>query len=147
MVRQFIEIPVPVDRVDEVYQLLARTPKHYADAGRPAAALDGSVVVRAYRHTSNTMRQFMDLLGENPGVFITGPDMERRLGLTSAQFRGHLGGFTRLLYGPLNQPVGSSWFFDAEPRGQGGTVEYRATDHVAAEIRRAKEDYERSKRR
>ncbi len=145
MAREFVSITVPVDRVDEVYSLLARSP---AKAGRPEVAEDDdSVVSRAYRQTSDTMRRFLDVLARKPGQFVTGGEMERSLGLTQAQFRGHLGGFTRLWYGPLKQPEGSTWFFEASPRGQGGTYEYRATDEVAAQIQSAKEEYEKRERR
>lgn len=151
--REFVSITVPVERVDEVYDLLARRvtagPARSVTTGPPAtdtAANDESLIVRAYRLTSDTMRQVLDLLSENPGRFITGLEIENQLGIKPPQFRGHLGGFTRLWYGPLGQPDKTPWFFEAE-QTPGGTYQYRASQEVAAEIRRAKEEYVKSKER
>lgn len=144
MGREFVSVPVPVDRVDEVYELLARK----ADASRapqPIEGTDDSVISRAYRQTSDVMRRFLDTLAARPGELVSAGELQRALDLSDEKFRGHLGGFSRLWMGPLQQ--GKSWFFDAWGSGEGGTMEYRATADVAEALRRAKADYESSKKR
>lgn len=89
----------------------------------------------------------LDVLAEHPGALIGAGDLQRALVLTDEQLRGHLGGFNRLWTGPLQQPVGSRYFFYASGSGEGGTMEYRATAEVAEEIRRAKDEYARSRKR
>jgi hypothetical protein len=136
MSREFVNIPVPVDRVDEVYALLARQPRA---AGALEPARVPALVAQAYRQTSDVMRRFLDALADKPGQRIGAADMQQLLGIPDAPFRGHMAGFKRLWTGPLHQSDTTPFFFYASGSGTGGTMEYAVTPEVAAEIRRAKE--------
>lgn len=142
MSREFVNIPVPVERVDDVYELLARKPSPAAT--EPDEKDEDARIVEAYRRTTDTTRQFLDILADHPGELIGAGEMERQLGRTSSQFRGHLGAFARLWSRTLKG--GEHWFFNAWGSGEGGTMEYRATVEVAEKIRRAQAEYSSKKR-
>jgi len=109
---EFIMVPVPRDRVQEVYRLLATEPV------LPTAALTGeeeaepwtdSDITRAYRESPPRMKLFLDYLASMPGQAVTSEETAKAVDYTRHQQAGMLGAFGRRV---KNRYGRSTWFFE-----------------------------------
>lgn len=119
MGQEFISIPVPRDRVQEVYELLAR-PKSPSD-GEPAGpvasvlpiAADSATVERAYRESPPAMRLVFEYLASKPGVKIPMTELASNIARHPHQVAGVLGAFGRRWKGRYHGGKNTPWPFEA----------------------------------
>ena len=97
---EYIQVPVPIDRVQEVYELLARprvsadSPAADAIAGRPQPWSD-ELLVHAYEDSPEAMKKLLDTLAERHDQTVTMDELAGVLGLERGQVAGVLGAFSR----------------------------------------------------
>ena len=140
MSQEFLTIPVPIDRVQEVYELLGR-PKGAttsAPSSPPspiAEATDAAVVARAYRESPPAMKKIFDHLAENAEHVVMGNDLAAAIGYHPHQMAGALGAFGRRwknrYHGGENTkwPFASWWDFDVN------TMAYKMSAETAEVIK------------
>lgn len=130
MATEFVMVPVPADRMREVYALLAGMPAG-ASAGAAAsaigqpAALHGGwtarMIERAYQESPDPMKRFLDFLASNAGRVVSSDETAKAVGYSPQQQAGMLGAFghrTRSRYQL------ETWFFEAT-YGASGLAQYR----------------------
>lgn len=130
----YVSVPVPEDRVQEVYALLAgEAPGE--PVGNGAAEWAQEAIVRMYRESPPAMRAFLDHLCDHAGQEFTLQQMADAIDRTAQQTRGVLGAFGHRVssrYRWTSWPILSEW--DSEER----TVLYEMSPAVAQMIRSAR---------
>ena len=141
----FVKVPVPVDRLGEVYALLARARSD--ELGSRTAADEPSVVVpsidtetiaRAYRESSDAMQKALDHMADHAGQVIRMEELAGSVGYSAAQMRGTLGSFgnrwKNRYQGGEDVPLPfSRWWAAAD-----STMAYQMSGDVAAVMRAAR---------
>lgn len=136
----FVMVPVPAERVTEVYALLAQepaeaTPEPFEWKPAPARpAPDAFLVSLAYRDSSPKMKAFLDYLADRPDEWISGPQVGEAIGYPKgSQVAGMLGAFGRRwehrYHGVAASPFESTW------NGVENHMDYRMSGDIAAIIR------------
>src|ERR1035437_10934574 len=94
---EYVSLPVPVDRGQDVYELLARPGGAGAVDGVSATSLPWSeeLLQRAYDESSKAMRAVLETLASRPGERIPVTELTEAAGLERGQFPGVLGAFGR----------------------------------------------------
>jgi hypothetical protein len=137
-----VMVPVPEDRVLEVYALLAR-PKGAAEsipavvsAGPvvEAPSIDDELIARAYRESPPAMKGFLEYLADRPGVWISSREIGDSLGLDWNKVAGVLGAFGRRWHNRYQQPQ-KRWFFDERWNHDKNHQEYRMPERAAEVIK------------
>lgn len=138
MTTEFILVPVPRERVQEVYRLLAQEPAPAGVVGaqETPAAQPGSWteadIVTAYRESPEKMKLFLDYLASSPGQSFTSAETANAVGYTRQQQAGMLGAFghrAKRRYGR------SSWFITYLWSGERSAFVYSMDLHAAKVIR------------
>ncbi len=125
----FVMVPVPVDRLPEVYRLLGQMPGEGASddqAARPAWSSQDIAKLARTLGPDKAARAILDLGSEQPGQPVWFGDVCERVGRSHHAVRSELGGFTRMLrvqFGRID------WPFRAE--GVNGRVLYTVDEAVA----------------
>jgi hypothetical protein len=144
MSQEYINLPVPADRIQEVYELLARpkgsaTPAaaspspDQAEVGEPA--LDKALLARAYRESPDTMKKVFDHLADNADHDIPMEDLAKAVGYHPHQMAGAFGAFGRRWKNRYHKgedvkwPFGAWWDFDRN------TMVYKMSAEAAAVIK------------
>lgn len=128
----FVHVPVPVDRVLEVYALLSAPRAESGRAGesspeelprespwtppaggkglprRTWSAEDLARFINSGTKTSRTVAAMMDVLAEKPGEQVTTTELVERLGVTKHELRGALAALTRHIHKHYNR---NNWPF------------------------------------
>ena len=76
----FVMVPVPATRVQEVYELLAK-PAHLSPAG-DRKPWPPETLKRCYRESSEHFQKFLDHLADNAATPVSGGDLAKATGLT-----------------------------------------------------------------
>ena len=137
MSSNYVNVPVPVELVPELYAWIAeRTSKPSgqapaAPAGAPfsTASWTEQEIVSAIKGASPTMRRMWRALAESPGVEMSLDMLADRTGIARASFRGYLSGYGRYHNAHWK---GRPWFFQWVWRD--GLAWYSVTTTVAATI-------------
>lgn len=138
MATEFIMVPVPRERVQEVYRLLASAPGTPAAEEAEAAPDDtarrwsDAEIARAYRESPQKMKVFLEYLAGRPGQPATVEETAAAVGYTRHQQAGMLGAFghrAKKRYGK------EAWFIDYGWSGQRGAWAYTMFDDAAQVIR------------
>jgi|SRR6187399_193611 len=140
---EFVNVPVPVQHVTAVYELVARLAAGAETNGAGAAASDGAapavlseaLVTRMYRESEPAHRRLLEYLAGRPGQWLDSQAVADGLGLPYGRksLAGSLGAFGRRAdhrYDGL-KPFESSW----DPERY--LVELRMGQEVAAWIKAA----------
>jgi hypothetical protein len=137
-------VPVPEDRVHEVYRLLANQPTSEAASGssvvrtaEPPAAPDEALIVRAYRESPDAMRRFIEYLAEHPGIEVSSRQVAKDLGMTWNQLAGTLGAFGRRWKNRYRAE--RKGFFEDRWNFEESHQQYRMPTDVAAVIKGARD--------
>jgi len=135
MATEFIMVPVPRERVQEVYRLLAQEPAAAGVAGAPETpAAPGSwteaEIVTAYRESSEKMKVFLDCLASSPGQSFTSAETAKAVGYTRSQQAGMLGAFGHRAKRRYGKPT---WFMTYTWSGERGEFVY-TMDLAAAKV-------------
>jgi len=143
----FINIPVPIDRVDEVYAVLGKprtttsapapAPEAPAAASEvPTAELPEDLILRAYRESPPGMKAVFDYLADRPKQEVPMTELAAGIDRKPNQVSGVLGAFGRRWKNRYHQTGGwpfSSWWDWDESQ-----MHYRMSEEVAAVIRKAR---------
>jgi hypothetical protein len=142
MSSEFVMMPVPVDRVQEVYELLARP--SVADGTGTA---DGASVIplpwsdeflrRAYKESSAAMKSVLDTLASRPGETVSVADLAVATGLDRRKVPGVLGAFGRRWSHRYDQGEANLPFKSYRSVAAGMTV-YEMDEAVAAALTRVR---------
>lgn len=119
--QDYISIPVPVDRVQEVYELLARprTSAEQATKADPAPVNgfpmpDMHLVERAYRESPEAMKKVFKHLAANPDRVVPMDELAKVVGYTGrSEMAGALGAFGRRWKHRYNGGIDTKWPFEA----------------------------------
>jgi hypothetical protein len=142
--QEYVNLPVPVDRVQEVYELLGRpkgsvvlaapaTPATQSEAVEPD--LDKALLKRAYRESPDTMRKVFDHLADKADHDVPMEDLARAVGYHPHQMAGAFGAFGRRWKNRYHKgedvkwPFGAWWDFDRN------TMVYKMSAEAAAVIK------------
>lgn len=130
---RYVMVPVPEERVPEVYAFLASAPvaaeprsaepqaePNAAEAQAEVEWTDEEIkkawseeeIQEVYRETTDNVRHLLDYLAARPGQNIRIAELKAELGFTTAQFRGVTGGFGKRISHRHDQ---KKWFFRVEP--------------------------------
>jgi hypothetical protein len=107
---EFVHVPVPAERVQEVYELLARRPEEAAVNGSRGWSRDN--LLRAYRESPEAMKKAFDYLADHAGQEVTTDELAAAIGVTRSQLAGVIGAFGRRKknrYGQENLPFRAVW--------------------------------------
>ena len=146
MSQEYIHIPVPADRVQEVYELLARPkaePRVIADAPVDAlttamvdsreAAEQPALVARIYRESPDTMKSMMKALAARAGHGVPMEVVAEEVGRAPRQMAGALGAFGRRFKHRYSMEA-THWPFEAWWDYERNTMVYRMSTNVAEVI-------------
>lgn len=146
MDKQFVNIPVPADRVDEVYAVLGRAkapaapieakPEDIDDAvGAQPGALDEALIIRAYRESPPAMVAVFDYLASHPSKDVGMGELAKGVGTTPKRLSGALGAYGRRKKYRYHQT--DAWPFKAWWDYVNGHAVYHMSGEVAAIIKKA----------
>jgi len=147
MATEFVMVPVPVERVREVYAVLAGeapgdAPTKAADdeGGDPASTLlmgdwSEELIARAYRESPGSIVGIFNYLSDNPGREVIADELAQHINRTRAQMAGALGAFGRRT---KNRYGRQSWPFHAWWSHESHRVIYKMDADVAEVIREAR---------
>jgi hypothetical protein len=122
----FVSVPVPAERVQEVYALLARPPGDLPEPPEPEWT--DSDIRKMFRESPDTMKTFLLHLARNTGDTFLAGEMATAIGRQRRQLAGALGAFSRR----LSQRYGrKTWPFDADWNHEAGMVSYSMSESVA----------------
>jgi hypothetical protein len=133
---EFVSVPVPVDRVQEVYELLARQP------ARPAASppvtqegypegWDKAMIDRMFVESSGAMRRILYSIADKSPSWVTTAEIGEASDLTARQVIAALGPFRKRVRGRYGI---ESWPFEARELAGAGITRYSMPDGIAGEI-------------
>ena len=137
----FVYVPVPVDRLVDVYKFLGCTeapdtnqaPMPPSPVEPALAAFDPNLLARAYRESPDTMKRVFDCLADNAGKAIGLAEVAGAVGRNTKQMSGVLGAFGRRWLNRYHKGVDTKWPFSAWWDFEGNTMVYRMS-HEAAEV-------------
>lgn len=118
----FVSVPVPVNRVQEVYELLARQPARrvaaqaVAEEGFPEG-WSGALIERMFLESSSAMRRILASIARRSPVWVTTGEIAAASELTSRQVVASLGPFEKRVrgrYGMSRWPFHTREFVDAK---------------------------------
>jgi hypothetical protein len=133
MMAEFVNVPVPPDRVQEVYGLLARGAEEAAVNGARGWSRDN--LLRAYRESPEAMHKAFDYLAGHAGQEVSTEELAAAIGVTRSQLAGVVGAFGRRKknrYGEDDLPFRAVWSAGA------GMKVYEMSPAVAAVINEAR---------
>jgi hypothetical protein len=117
--QEFISIPIPIDRVQEVYELLGRPrgatavqPSQQQTAAQPG--IDPELIARAYNESPDSMKRAFKHLAANAGRDVPMNDLAAAVGYRPKEMGGALGAFGRRWanrYGGP-KPFSDRWGYD-----------------------------------
>ena len=141
MSQEYISMPIPVDRVQEVYELLARprgeSPQPSSQPSNGGDGLDPVLIERAYRESPDAMRKVFDHLAANAGQDVVTQELGDAVGYTAHQMAGTLGAFGRRWKNRYHGGKAAKWPFSARWDYGTGNAVYNMDPEVALVIKHA----------
>jgi hypothetical protein len=142
---EFVSIPVPADRVQEVYELLARQPARPSSG--PPVTQEGypegwnkAMIDRMFVESSGAMRRILYSIAERSPSWVTTAEIGAASDLTARQVIASLGPFQKRVRGRYGI---ERWPFEAREFVDAGITKYSMPEGIADEItalmRRAEE--------
>jgi hypothetical protein len=132
----FVSVPVPVERVQEVFELLARQPSR--PSGGVSVTEDGyaegwnqALLDRTFVESSSAMRRILHVIAERSPAWVTTAEIAEASGLTARQVVASFGPFEKRIRGryALNR-----WPFDTREFVDAGIFKYRMSASTANRI-------------
>jgi len=133
---QLVTVPVPVERLQEVYALLAQTPVRSSavaqvlEEGYPAG-WSRALIERMFVESSSAMRRILTAIAQNSPRWVTTGEIAGACGLTTRQVIASLGPFEKRVKGRYGM---SHWPFTAREFVDAGILKYSMTPEVAAQV-------------
>jgi len=132
-VPEFVSVPVPIDRVQEVYELLARrAPSPTVSEGELHS--DGwhpELIDRMFVESSGAMQRILVAIAQNAPGWCTTEEVARNAGLSVRQAVASLGPFEKRVRGRYGM---SRWPFAAREFVDAGIVKYSMSTETAQVI-------------
>ncbi len=133
---EFVSVPVPVERVQEVYELLARQPgKALVE---PSVTEDGyaegwnqALLDRMLIESSSSMRRILCVIAEHAPGWATTADIAEASGLTARQVVASLGPFGKRIRGRYGM---SQWPFETREFVDAGVFKYRMSPETSNRV-------------
>lgn len=133
---EFVSVPVPAERVQEVYALLARQPlrataaQHVSEDGYPDG-WDRALIERMFIESSSAMRRILAAIAYRSPGWITTGEIADAASLTARQVVASLGPFEKRIRGRYGM---GRWPFDAREFVDAGIFKYSMSPEVASQI-------------
>lgn len=133
---EFVSVPVPVDRVWEVYELLARRPSRRTSGHRSTENGDGEVwsqplIDRMFVESSEAMRRILSAIAQASPGWVTTMEIAATSGLTARQVVASLGPFEKRVRGRYGM---NRWPFEAREFVDAAVFKYSMSSETAARI-------------
>ncbi|MHB8705703.1 MAG: hypothetical protein ACYC77_04225 [Coriobacteriia bacterium] len=131
-----VHVPVPVERLQEVYALLARQPAtpsvshQVLEEGYPAGWTK-ALMSRMYEESSCAMRRILVSIAQRSPGWVTTGDVADGAGLTTRQVIASLGPFEKRVRGRYGM---GQWPFAAREFVDAGIFKYSMSPEVARQI-------------
>jgi len=141
---EFVSVPVPIDRVHEVYRLLASQPSrktigpHVTENGYPEG-WSQSMIERMFVESSSPMRRILHSIAERSPNWTTTVEIAEASDLTARQVVASLGPFEKRVRGRYGM---SCWPFEAREFVDVGMFKYCMSRGTAEGIIAVMEDVE-----
>ena len=129
-------VPVPVERLQEVYAVLAREPANptgshqVLDEGYPAG-WNKALVDRMFVESSSAMRRILGAIAQRSPNWVTTGEIAEASEMTGRQVVASLGPFEKRVRGRYGM---SQWPFDAREFVDAGVLKYSMSPEVASQI-------------
>jgi hypothetical protein len=133
---EFVSVPVPAERVQEVYALLARQPTRpsaspkVTDDGHPAGWTQ-DLVDRMFVESSSAMRRILLAIAKKSPGWATTAEIAEASDLTARQVVASLGPFEKRVRGRYGM---SRWPFETREFVDAGLRKYSMLPNTAARI-------------
>ena len=123
----FVSVPVPIDRVQEVYELLARPPirrigQQFRDEDGYAEGWNQALLDRMFLESSSAMRQILHVIAERSPAWVTTAEIAEASGLTARQVAASFGPFEKRVRGRYGL---NRWPFETREFVDAGIFKYR----------------------
>lgn len=133
---EFVSVPVPVHRVQEVYELLAREPLRTQAERQPAGddpleVWTQPLIDRMFIESSSAMRRILLAIAEASPGWVTTRDIAASSGLTARQVVASLGPFEKRIRGRYAM---NSWPFEARQFVDAGMFKYSMSPETAERL-------------
>jgi hypothetical protein len=117
----FVSVPVPADRVQEVYELLARAQSrpsvgHLATDPGYSEGWNQALLDRMFQESSSAMRRILKAIADRSASWVTTNEIAGAAGLTGRQVVASFGPFEKRIrgrYGMRHWPFETREFVDA----------------------------------
>ena len=134
--RDYVSVPVPVERVQEVYELLARDPArssvdHQSSEDVYPHGWSGALIDRMFVESSSAMRRILCAIAQKSPNWVTTREVAEACGLTSRQVVASLGPFEKRVRGRYGM---SRWPFSARDFVDAGLLKYSMSPETADRI-------------
>jgi hypothetical protein len=133
---EFVNVPVPVERVQEVYELLARQPSRpsvvhrVTEEGYPEG-WSQALVDRMFIESSVPMRRILHAIAVNSPSWVTTKEIAEAAELTARQVVASLGPFEKRIRGRYGM---SLWPFEAREFVDAGIFKYSMSPETACRV-------------
>jgi len=133
---EFVNVPVPVDRVQEVYKLLASQSSNpvsgpqVTDNGYPEG-WSQSMIERMYVESSSAMRRILSSIAGCAPAWVTIAEIAKASGLTHRQVIASLGPFEKRIRGRYGM---NRWPFEKREFVDAGVRKYSMSEGTAQGI-------------
>jgi hypothetical protein len=133
---EFVSVPVPVDRVQEVYELLSKVRSGQL-AERPSIGGDDMdvwtrpLMDRMFIESSSAMRRILLAIAERSPSWVTTNDIASASDLSVRQVVASLGPFEKRVRGRYAM---SSWPFEARQFVDAGITKYSMSQEAAHQV-------------
>lgn len=133
---EFISIQVPVERVQEVYELLGRPPArpsvlHAFTEDGHTAGWTPALLDRMFVESSSSMRRILVAIAQQSPGWVTTADIAEASELTTRQVASALGPFEKRVRGRYGMAL---WPFEAREFVDAGVFKYSMPTGTAAQI-------------
>ncbi|MGB4593980.1 MAG: hypothetical protein WBI63_09440 [Coriobacteriia bacterium] len=131
-----VNVPVPVERLQEVYAVLARDPAkplvshEVLESGYPAG-WSKALIDRMFVESSSAMRRILTAIARRSPSWVTTGDIADASGLTNRQVIASLGPFEKRVRGRYGM---SHWPFAAREFVDAGILKYSMSSEVAKQV-------------
>lgn len=131
-----VNVPVPVDRLQEVYALLARNPSkpsishQVLEEGYPAG-WSQALIDRMFTESSSAMRRILTAIAQRSPSWVTTADIAEASGLSTRQVIASLGPFKKRVSGRYGM---GHWPFAARELVDAGILKYSMSPEVAKQV-------------
>jgi hypothetical protein len=133
---EFVSVQVPVERVQEVYELLGRQPSrasvvHYVTEEGHPAGWNQALIDRMFVESSDAMQRILVAIAQRSPGFVTSAEIGAAAGMTVRQVVASLGPFGKRIRGRYGMAL---WPFETRDFVDAGVIKYSMPTETARRI-------------